>query len=89
MKQVGNIDGVAAIKEWRGFHKYMFEKHKAEVEKFQMKLMNCKNEEERDTNHASETSFDTHKLYSTDLNDKACTLFYIIFYIILSCFTLC
>ena len=42
-------------------------------EKFQMKLMHCKNEKERDTFHASETSFDAHKLYSTCLN-KACAI---------------
>ena len=47
MNQVGDIDGVAAIEEWPGFHKYMFEKRKAEEEKFLMKLMNCKNEKER------------------------------------------
>ena len=34
----------------------MFEKRKAEEEKFQMNLMNCKNEKERDTFRASETS---------------------------------
>ena len=43
----------------------MFEKRKAQEEKFQMKLMNCKNVKERDTCCASETSFDAHKLYST------------------------
>ena len=41
---VGDTDGVAAIEEWPGFCKYMFEKRKAKEEKFQMKLMNCKNE---------------------------------------------
>ena len=48
IKQVGDIDSVAAIEEWLGFRKYMFEKHKAEEEKFQMELMNCKKEKERD-----------------------------------------
>ena len=38
INQVGNIDGVAAIEEWLGFRKYMFEKPKAEEEKFQIKL---------------------------------------------------
>ena len=76
INQVGNIDGVAAIEEWSEFCKYMFEKHKAEEEKFQMNLMNCKNKKERDTFHASETSFDTHKLYSTCLNDKACSIIF-------------
>ena len=46
INQVRDIDGVAAIEEWPGFHKYMFEKRKAEEEKFQMKLMNCKNKKE-------------------------------------------
>ena len=41
-----------------------------------MKLMKCKNEKERDTFHASETSFDVHKLYSTCLIDKACAIFF-------------
>ena len=41
----------------------MFEKRKADEEKFQMKLMNCKNEQERETFRASETSFDAYKLY--------------------------
>ena len=36
----------------------MFEKGKAEEEKFQMNLLNCKNEKERDTFRISETSFD-------------------------------
>ena len=54
----------------------MFEKRKAEEEKFQMNLMNCKNEKERDTFRASETSFDAHKLYSTCLNDKACAIIF-------------
>ena len=49
MNQVGDIDGVAAIEEWLGFRQYMFEKRKAKEEKFQMKLMNCKNEKKRDT----------------------------------------
>ena len=49
----------------------MFEKHKAEEEKFQINLMNYKNKKERDTSSASETSFDAHMLYSTCLNDKA------------------
>ena len=65
INQVKGIDGVAAIEEWPGFQKYMFEKRKAQEEKFQMKLMNCKNVKERDTCCASETSFDAHKLYST------------------------
>ena len=47
INQVGDIDGVAAIEEWPGFHKYMFKKQKAKEEKFQMNLMNCKNEKER------------------------------------------
>ena len=47
INQVGDIDVVAAVEEWPGFHKYMFEKRKAEEEKFLMKLMNCKNEKER------------------------------------------
>ena len=46
IKQVGDIDGVAAIEEWSGFRKYKFAKHKGKEEKFQMKLMNCKNEKE-------------------------------------------
>ena len=54
----------------------MFEKHKAEEEKFQMKLMNCNNEKERDNFCASETFFDAHKLYSTCLNDKACAIIF-------------
>ena len=53
----------------------MFKKRKAEEHKFQMKLMNCKNEKERDTFRASETSFGAQKLYSTSLNDKACAIF--------------
>ena len=53
----------------------MFKKRKAEEHKFQMKLMNYKNEKERDTFRASETSFDAHKLYSTSLNDNACAIF--------------
>ena len=76
INQVWDIDGVAAIEEWPGYRKYMFEKRKAEEEKFQMKLMNCKNEKERDTFCASETSFDAHKLYSTCLNDKACAIIF-------------
>ena len=71
INQVGNIDGVAVTAEWPGFCKYMFEKCKAEEEKFQMKLMNYKNEKERDNFRASETSFDAQKLYSTCLNDKS------------------
>ena len=55
----------------------MFEKRKTEEEKFQMNLMNCKNEKERDTFRASETSFDAHKLYSTCLNDKACAIIFL------------
>ena len=62
------------LKSGWDFCKYMFEKREAEEEKFQMNLMNCKNEKERDTFRASETSFDTHKLYSTCLNDKACAI---------------
>ena len=46
---VGDIDGVAAIEEWPGFRKYMYEKLKPKKEKFQMKLMNCKNKKKRDT----------------------------------------
>ena len=34
LNQVGDIDGVAAVEEWPGFRKYMFEKSKAEEEKF-------------------------------------------------------
>ena len=64
---VGDIHGIAEVKEWLGFHNYMFQKHNTEEEKFQMKLMNCRNEKERDTFHASETSFNAHKLYSTCL----------------------
>ena len=76
INQVGDINGVAAIEECPGFGKYMFEKHKAKEEKFQMKLMNCKNEKERDTFRASETFFDAPKLYSTCLNDKACAIIF-------------
>ena len=47
INQVGDIDVVAAVEEWPGFHKYMFEKRKAEEEKFQMNLMNCKKEKQR------------------------------------------
>ena len=54
----------------------MFEKRKAEEEKFQMNLMNCKNEKERDTFRASETSFYANKLYLTCLNDKACAIIF-------------
>ena len=75
INHVGDIDGVAAIEEWPGFRKYMYEKRKPKKEKFQMKLMNCKNEKERDTFRASETSFGAQKLYSTSLNDKACAIF--------------
>ena len=64
------------LKSGWGFCKYMFEKREAEEEKFQMNLMNCKNEKERDTFRASETSFDAHKLYSTCLNDKACAIIF-------------
>ena len=53
----------------------MFKKQKAKEEKFQMNLMNCKNEKE-DTFRAPETSFDAHKLYSTCLNDKACAIIF-------------
>ena len=74
INQVGDIDSVAAIEEWLGFRQYMFEKHKAKEEKFQMKLMNCKTEKERGIFRASEISFDAHKLYSTCLNDKACAI---------------
>ena len=38
INQVADIDGVAAIEEWLAFRKYMFEKPKAEEEKFQIKL---------------------------------------------------
>ena len=76
INQVGDIDGVAAIEEWSGFCKYMFEKHIAKEEKFLMNLMNCKNEKERDTFRASVTFFDAHKLYSTCLNDKACAIIF-------------
>ena len=38
---------VEDIEEWPGFHKYMFEKHKAEEENFQLNLMNCKNENKK------------------------------------------
>ena len=55
----------------------MFEKRKAEEEKFQMKLMKYKNENEKDTLRASETSFDAHNLYSTCLNNKACTIIFL------------
>ena len=41
-----------------------------------MNLMNCKNEKERDTFRASETSFDAHKFYSTCLSDKACAIIF-------------
>ena len=64
INQVGDIDGVAAIEEWPRFRKCMFEKRKAEEEKFQMKLMNCKNGKERDTIHVSETSFDAHIIFN-------------------------
>ena len=46
INQVGDIDGVAAIEEWPGFRKYTFEKRKAEEEKFQMNVMNCKNKKD-------------------------------------------
>ena len=78
MNQVGDIDGVAAIEEWLGFRQYMFEKRKAKEEKFQMKLMNCKNEKKGDTFRASETSFDANKLYSTCINDKARAIIFLI-----------
>ena len=76
INQVGDIDVVSC--NWRvaGFHKYMFKKHKAEEEKFQTKLMNCKNKKERDTFCASKNSFDAHKLYATSLNDKACAIIF-------------
>ena len=54
----------------------MFEKCKAEEEKVQMKLINCKKEKERDTFSASETFFDAHKLHSTCLHDKACAIIF-------------
>ena len=38
--------------------------------------MICKNEKERGTFRASETSFDAHKLYSACLNDKACAIIF-------------
>ena len=74
INQVGDIDGVAAIEDWPGFRKYMFEKRKAEEEKFQMKLMNCKDEKE--TLCALEISFDAHKLYSPCLIDSACAIIF-------------
>ena len=55
----------------------MFEKCKAEEEKFQMNLMNCENEKKRDNFRASETSFDAHKLCSTCLNDKPCSIVFL------------
>ena len=73
---MGDIDGVVAIEEWLGFFKYMFEKCKAEEEKFQINLMNYKGEKKRGTFRASETLFDAHKLYSTWLNDKACAIIF-------------
>ena len=63
------------LKSGWGFISMCFKKRKAKEEKFQMKLMNCKNKKERDTFCASETSFDAHKLYSTCLNyQTSCTL---------------
>ena len=62
INQLGDIDGVAAIEEWAGFRKYMFEKRKAEEEKFHMKLINRNSEKERNTFHASENFFHAHKL---------------------------
>ena len=53
---------------------YVWKKRKAKEQKFQMKLMNCKNKKERDTFHASETSFHAHKLHSKCLSDKACAI---------------
>ena len=47
INQVGDIDGVTAVEEWPGFRKYTFEEPKAEEEKFQMNLMNCKNKKDR------------------------------------------
>ena len=55
----------------------MFKKHKVEEEKFQTKLMNCKNKKERDTFCASKNSFDAHKLYPTSVNDKACAIIFL------------
>ena len=55
---------------------YVWKKRKAKEQKFQMKLMNCKNKKERDTFHASETSFHAHKLHSKCLNDKACAIIF-------------
>ena len=55
---------------------YVWKKRKAKEQKFQMKLMNCKNKKERDTFHASETSFYAHKLHSKCLNDKACAIIF-------------
>ena len=78
INQIGDIDGVAVIEEWLGFCQYMFEKRKAKEEKFQMKLMNCKNEKKGDTFRASETSFDANKLYSTCINDKARAIIFLI-----------
>ena len=75
INRVGDIDGVAAIEEWPGFLKYMFEKHKDKEENFQMKLMNCKNEKERDTFCASKTSLDA-QLYSICLNEKTCAIIF-------------
>ena len=69
----GDIDGVAAIEQWLGFSKYMF-LNKAEEEKFQMKLMNCKNEKE--TLFVLQKPLDDHKLYSTCLYDKACAIIF-------------
>ena len=47
-----------------------------EEEKFQIKLMNCKSNKERDAFRASETSFDAHKLYSTRINYKICAIIF-------------
>ena len=41
-----------------------------------MNLMNCKNEKEKNTFRASETSFYANKLYLTCLNDKACAIIF-------------
>ena len=38
--------------------------------------MNCKSKKERDAFHASETSFDAHKLYSTCINYKVCAIIF-------------
>ena len=64
----------------------MFEKRKAEKEMFQIKLMNCKNEKERDTSCASETSSDAHNYIQHAYMIKLVLLFFLT---VSSCFTLC